>query len=320
MQLRHQGRQVAVRGNEIVIHVARMTGEVAQPRDAGNFREPVHQTPERGGVAVAVLAVISVDVLAEQRDLADAGVGQALGLGDDPGDRTRHFGAARVGHDAERAELVAAFLHGDEGRHAALARRRTAWRCEVPELVLDRKFGVDCLALLGALQHVRQAVVALRPDHEIDRALTADDLGALGLRDAAGDGDFHVASLQRGFLLEHAHAAELGIDLLGRLLADVAGVEDDQVGVVRRGGLDEALGGQRVRHTMRIVDVHLAAVGLDVELFGHAVADEFPNIFSRLIYRAAGVMGPPAAMVLAVSDRKRKRESASPLLPPPTSS
>ena len=110
-----------------------------------------------------------------------------------------------------------------------------------------------------------QAVIALRPDHEIDRRRAADDLLAFGLRDAAGDRDRHAAAFARGGLLEHAHAAELGIDLLGRLLADVAGVEDDEIGVLGARGLGEALGRERVRHTMGIVDVHLAAEGLDVD-------------------------------------------------------
>ena len=195
MQLRHQRRQVAVRGDEIVVHVARMAGAVAQPRDAGNVREPLHQPAERRGAAVRVLAVIGVDVLAEQRDLADAGIGQTLRLGDDLGDRPRHLGAARIGHDAEGAELVAAFLHGDEGRHAALADRGAARRGEMAELVLDRKLRVDDLAVRGARQHLRQPVIALRPDHEIDPGRAAEDLLAFGLRDAAGDGDCHVAAL-----------------------------------------------------------------------------------------------------------------------------
>ncbi len=137
-----------MRGDEIVVHVARMAGGVAQPRDAGNLREPMQQPAERRGAAVQILAVIGVDVLADQRDLAHAGVGQALGLGDDLCDRARHFRAARIGHDAEGAELVAAFLHGDEGRHAALADRGAARRGEMVELVLDRKLGVDELAAL----------------------------------------------------------------------------------------------------------------------------------------------------------------------------
>ena len=197
MQLRHQRRQVAMRGDQIVVHVARMAGGVAQPRDAGNFGEPVQQAAERRGAAVGALAVIGVDVLADQRDLAHAGVGQPLGLGDDLRDRPRHLGAARVGHDAEGAELVAAFLHGDEGRHAALADRRAARRREMIELVLDRKLGVDHLAVLGARQHLGQAVIALRPDHEIDGRRAAHDLLALGLRDAAGDRDRDAAAFAR---------------------------------------------------------------------------------------------------------------------------
>ena len=54
---------------------------------------------------------------------------------------------------------------------------------------------------------------------------------ALGLRDAAGDRDQHVAALRGGGFLELADAADLGIDLVDRLFADVAGVEDDEVGV-----------------------------------------------------------------------------------------
>ena len=148
MQLRHQRRQIAMRGDEAVIHVARMARGVAQTRDTGNFGEPMQQPSQRRGAAACVLAVIAVDVLADQRDLAHARVGKPLGLGDDLCDRPRHLGAARVGHDAEGAELVAAFLHGDEGRDAALARRGLARRREMIELVLDRKLGVDDLAAL----------------------------------------------------------------------------------------------------------------------------------------------------------------------------
>ena len=45
-----------------------------------------------------------------------------------------------------------------------------------------------------------------------------------------------------GALLHLADAAELGIDFFGRLLADVAGVEDDEVGVLRPRGLDKPCG------------------------------------------------------------------------------
>jgi hypothetical protein len=60
--------------------------------------------------------------------------------------------------------------------------------------------------------------------------------------------------------------SELGIDFFGGFLADVAGVEDDEISVVGAGGLDKAFARQRVHHALRIVDIHLAAIGLYVQL------------------------------------------------------
>ncbi len=58
------------------------------------------------------------------------------------------------------------------------------------EFVVDRKFGVDRFAVArGARQQIGQAVIALRTEHQIDRRRAADDLFALGLRDATGDRD-----------------------------------------------------------------------------------------------------------------------------------
>ena len=144
------------------------------------------------------------------------------------------------------------------------------------EFVVDRKLGIDGLAVaLGARQQFGQAVIALRPEHQIDRRRAADDFFALGLRDAAGDGDDDAPAFGGGRLFHAAHAAEFRIDLLGRLLADVAGVEDDEIGVVGGRGLDIALRRQSVRHTTRVVDVHLATERFDVELAGsvHAGGD-----------------------------------------------
>ena len=65
----------------------------------------------------------------------------------------------------------------------------------------------------------------------------ADDLLALGLRDAARDRDQHPAAffLRRRFQL--LDAAEFGKDLFRRPLADVAGVQHHEVRVVRPVGL-----------------------------------------------------------------------------------
>src|SRR5439155_23402247 len=84
--------------------------------------------------------------------------------------------------------------------------------------------------------------------------------------DAAGDGDNHAAAFAGRGDLQRAHAAELGKNLFRCLLADVAGVEDDEVGVVGAGGLGKTFRCERVRHTMGIVDVHLAAERFDMDL------------------------------------------------------
>jgi hypothetical protein len=46
----------------------------------------------------------------------------------------------------------------------------------------------------------------------------------------------------------------------------VARVEHDHVGFFELRGFPEPFGRKRVRHTMRIVDVHLATKGFDVNL------------------------------------------------------
>ncbi len=116
-------------------------------------------------------------------------------------------------------------------------------------------------------------MVVLRADDKIDSARATDDLLTLGLCHAAGDRNRHAAPVARGGFFHLANAADLGIDLLDRLFPDVTGVEDDEIGVLGTCGLGEPFGCQCVRHTMRIVDVHLAAKGLDVDFsrVAHAV-------------------------------------------------
>ena len=111
-----------MRRDQFVVHVARVAGGVAEPVEPGNFREPEEQPAEAPVPPVRCFAAPGVDVLAEERDLADAFGREPFGLGDDRLDRPRHLGAARIGHDAEGAELVAAFLHREEGGHSSAGR------------------------------------------------------------------------------------------------------------------------------------------------------------------------------------------------------
>src|SRR5690606_32000139 len=85
------------------------------------------------------------------------------------------------------------------------------------------------------------------------------DLLALGLGDAAGDGD------HRFFAFGLQQPADVRIDLLRGLLADVAGVEHDELGFLAVGRGAQALLGQQLSHALAVVDVQLAAEALDPE-------------------------------------------------------
>src|SRR6516225_2240700 len=92
-----------------------MTGRIAQALDARHASDPFEKTRQRPGTGVRTFAVISIDVLADQRDLAHAGFRKRFDFPKHALDRTRQLSAARVRHHAKGTKLVAAFLHRDEG-------------------------------------------------------------------------------------------------------------------------------------------------------------------------------------------------------------
>ncbi len=121
------------------------------------------------------------------------------------------------------------------------------------------------------LHQLRQPVIGLWAEDEVDIGRPPADLGALGLGDAAGDGDQHGLAAARFLPLQRADAAKLGEYFFRGLFADVAGVEDDQVGVLGRRRQAKAERRQQLGHARRIIDVHLTAIGRDKHLLGHAL-------------------------------------------------
>ncbi len=111
-------------------------------------------------------------------------------------------------------------------------------------------------------------MVVLRPDDEIDDRRAGDDLLALRLRDAAGDRDLDILADGASGLLHLAHPAKLGIDLLGGLFANMAGVEDHKIGILHLRRLDIAFGRERIGHAGRVIDIHLAAIAFDEDPLG----------------------------------------------------
>ena len=111
----------------------------------------------------------------------------------------------------------------------------------------------------ASLQELRQAMIALGPDDDIDRRLAAQDLRPLRLGDAAGDDQHRPAARPAAFLLELTQLAEFGKDLFRRAFADMAGVENDELGVLDEGRLPVSRLGGEIAHALGVVDVHLAS-------------------------------------------------------------
>jgi len=149
----------------------------------------------------------------------------------------------------------------------------------VIELGFLGKVGIELGPLLAvqAGDHFRQAVIGLRPEHHVDVGRAPQHFLALCLGDAAGDAEDHGTPAGLARLLHLVDPAELGIDLFRRLLADVTGVQQHHVRVVHGIRQGIAQGGQKPRHTIGVVDVHLAAIGFDMQFFGRRVRHRLPH-------------------------------------------
>ena len=250
-----------MRGDQLIGHVVGMAGRIADAVQAGDLGQGIGQFGQGRLSPVRPLAVIGVDVLAQQGDFAHAPIRQLSRLFQHRRHRSRPFGAARIGHDAEGAELVATLLHRQEGGRPL----GEAGRGQGVELVVRSEVGADPFAPRPrrAGQKLGQLVIGLGTDDDIDGRLTPHDLLALGLGDAAGDGDGQVPAGLAPDIAHLAQLAELGIDLLGRLLADVASVQDDEVGGLHVVGDAITQRAQHIGHALAVIDVHLTAVGLD---------------------------------------------------------
>ena len=199
-----------------------------------------------------------IDVLAQEGDLAHALGGKAARFEDNIVHPAGNFGPARIGHNTEGAELVTAFLYGNKG----------CWPVSFPRLGQGIKlfdgieFGFQTVAdrAAGARDHFRQFVVGLRAKHEVNSRLAADKLLAFSLRHAAGHSNRHSPA---GGFLPALQLAKLGIDLFGGLLADMAGIHDNEVCRLRRFHGRIAEGPQHITDALGVVHVHLAAIGPD---------------------------------------------------------
>ena len=271
---------VAHRLQRLVGKIAGVTSHEPQPRQVRRgLVDTVKQFGKGRQPAVRAAVGVVVDGLAEQRDLAHAGVGEANHFLDDVRRRAVHFGPASVGDDAVGAELVAPASDADVGLGGAVGAvvgAEAAGKVQRLEMILRRRERAAAaagrahqrrLARLpgdgGVVDQSRQPVQLAGPAEQVDLRELGEQVCPVALGHAADYAD-HQARVGFFTLLQ---LAESGPDLLLGMLAHAAGVvEDDVCGVAVLGGL-VPLAVELRQNQFAVQHVHLATEGFEVELF-----------------------------------------------------
>ncbi len=198
---------------------------------------------------------IRVDVLPNQGDLARPQLGEGPELREDARGLPTSLSPPHVGHDAVRAEVIAAPHDAHE-----LGERRLGKSGPFLVRLAGVDARVDTLHALGRRgDHVRQAIVAVGADDKVHAGAGPRQRVPKPL----GHAPHHAEDRAGGHETAEVRETSQGPPL--RALPDAAGVDDDGVGL--GGALDErvaALGEHRPDH-LGVVLVHLAAVCLDVD-------------------------------------------------------
>ena len=259
MQVRHQPRLVAQCVEQIVVGLHRVDRRQPQPRQLGNLPQNAldqRAQPRRAGKIRAVVG----DIDAGEHQLTMAVRDQAARLRHAVVDRQRARIAAPERNDAERAAMVAAVLHLQEGARMAL----------------DNVHRVPCVPFHrhDVADGDTRAVVGPRicPCSRVELFLVADDAvdlrhgrerAWLGLRRAAGDHDARIGPL-----------ALDAPDGLARLPHRFGG---NSAGIYHHRVVET---GRRAPDHFRLGDVEPAAEGDDVE--AHATPALPNNAGSKL--------------------------------------
>ena len=203
--------------------------------------------------------------LAEQRDFSNALRNELATLGHDLGDAAAAFFAARVGHDAEGAVLIAALHDADERGHGFIL------GVAVEQMFLDRAFatlffcGINNLvafALKNFIEVFRCAMKLLRAEYEVNIRQAINQFLAATLRHAAHESEDDVGAILAYLSRDVLHLVD-GF-LLG-VIAHAASVEQHHIRDVFGRGECVALGDELSGDGFAVALVHLATVSFDID-------------------------------------------------------
>ena len=208
---------------------------------------------------IDVAEAIGVDRLPEQHDFPCTALGESADVGQNRLGRHAALASAHVWHHAKRAKAVASAHRGDVCAHAALVRGRdigvglAAVQAHVDLGHLPRRIEA------GAAEQFGQPSVAVRPGDEVEPRRLLDQRGAVVLRHASEQPQPQFGT---GVLEPRKVAQAPQHPFLG-MLANRAGVEQDDVGVFGTAGGGVAGAAQHPADQLGVGDIHLAAVRLD---------------------------------------------------------
>ena len=229
-----------------------MRGGEPHAQQRRDRRHAAHQLRE-----IDVARTVGIDVLPQQRHLAVAVFEQTARLGDDGLRIAAPLAAPGVGDHAVGTEVVAPPHDRHEGAHAVAVEAHGG---DFGIGLLGRKQHVDTLAArLGLAHQARQVAVGVRPGHDIDARRSLDQLLAQAFGHAADDA--HDKTRIRAPVA--FHLGQTAPDALLGVVADRAGVDQDDIGLADAVRIDIAFALHERNDDLRVADVHLAAVGLD---------------------------------------------------------
>src|SRR5439155_965726 len=201
---------------------------------------------------------IRLYVLSEELNFGVAEIGHLVGFGEHGIRSPAAFFSASERHDAVGAELVTAFDDGDVSAMRIAARRKLGFEALVGLAIVEAG---RPLPFLDLDQHLRQIAVRRRSADHGNVRCALENFLALLLGDTSQDGEFLSLRLKL-FVIGEAMK-----DLLFGLIADGAGVVEDEAGVFDGRNLAIALGNERADDFLGVMDIHLAAEGFEVEGF-----------------------------------------------------
>ena len=258
-QLWHVGIDI----DQTVGKFQRVRGGETDTVNAINSRHHRDQLGQVTDGAVVFGTAISVDVLPQQIDFPYPFLRQPEALSNHIIHGPADLGAPGVRHDAVGAVFVAP-LHDGNKRGRAIH----TWLGQTVKLLNLRESyihhgNVVCFA---GVDHLRQAVQSLRAKHHIDLGCAPANFFTFLTGHTATDTDDQV----RVFLFQLAPATELMEQFFLGFFPHRTGVDQQDI---RLFGVISQLQGmsltEQVCHTGRIVLVHLATMGLDIQFFAH---------------------------------------------------